>query len=217
VTKDNYETMRRAMVSNQLRTTAVSDTRVVQAMQDVPREAFVPAERQALAYVDVQIPLNSGRALNTPMATGRLLTEAQLRPDDNVLLIGAATGYCAALLSKLVAQVTAVECDAALAGAAQLALDGDSRVTITEGPLQAGAAGHAPYDVLMIDGAVPAIPQALIDQLADGARVVSGTIENGVTRLSQGRKIGGHVRMVSIVDADCALLPGFDQPKSFVF
>ncbi len=102
MTEQNFEPMRRAMVASQLRTTGVNDPRVIAAMGEVARERFVPAERAALAYADATVPLANGRALNPPMALGRLLTEAQLQGDERALVIGAATGYAAAVLARLV-------------------------------------------------------------------------------------------------------------------
>jgi protein-L-isoaspartate(D-aspartate) O-methyltransferase len=219
--KSQFEKMRRAMVDSQLRTTNVSDPRVIAAMESVPREQFVPDDRAALAYVDVQIPLGAGRALNAPMAIGRLLNEANVQPGDHVLLIGAATGYTAALLSRLAARVVGVECEAALADFSRKALSSVSNVTILDGALERGGqqstGDHGPYDLLFIDGAIEVLPETLTAQLKDGARIVGGTIEDGVTRLCQGRKIGGHVSLVSFIDADCAALPGFAKAKSFVF
>src|SRR3569832_1731211 len=119
---DRFEAMRHAMVASQLRTNAVSDARVVAAMTVVPREKFVPDEAAELAYRDTAVPLAHGRAQNLPIATGKLLTAAELRPDDRVLLIGAAVGYTAAVLAELVAVVVAVEVDPALARAARAAL-----------------------------------------------------------------------------------------------
>ncbi len=212
--KPLFEKMRRAMVDSQLRTTNVSDPRVIAAMEAVARENFVPTDRNALAYIDAQIPLGAGRALSSPMAIGRLLNEAKVQPGDTVLLIGSATGYTAALLSRLAERIVGVESDAGLAASA---LADVPNVAIVEGALELGAPDHGPYDVLFIDGAIEVLPETLTDQLRDGARIVSGIVEGGVTRLCQGRKIGGHVSLVSFVDADCAALPGFAKAKSFVF
>src|SRR5688500_16392619 len=101
MTEHNFEHMRRAMVASQLRTTGVSDPRVVAAMGEVSRERFVPAERCAAAYADLVLPLGHGRALNSPMALGRMLSEARLSGNERALVIGAATGYSAALLARL--------------------------------------------------------------------------------------------------------------------
>lgn len=209
--------MRHAMVASQLRTNAVSDTRVVLAMDTVPREAFLPAAVANLAYRDTAVPLTHGRSQNVPIATGRLLTQAELRATDRVLLIGAAGGYTAAVLAELVASVVAVESDPALMAIARSALAGHSKVRLVEGPLVAGHAAGAPYDVLMIDGAVEAVPQGLIDQVAVGGRIVSGLVDRGVTRLAAGRRTAGGFALLDFADIDCVALPGFSTPRSFTF
>lgn len=209
--------MRRAMVASQLRPNAVSDERVVAAMDAVPREAFLPGEAASMAYRDVALPVGRGRAQNVPIATGRLLTAAQLRPLDTVLLIGAVGGYTAAVLSRLVQSVVAVECDAALVAFAHTALAGYANVTVVEGPLEAGHAAAAPYDVLIVDGAIERMPDALVEQVAIGGRVASGLVDRGVTRLATGRRSAGGFGLVDFADIDCVVLPGFAQPRSFTF
>ncbi|WP_037496656.1 protein-L-isoaspartate O-methyltransferase family protein [Sphingomonas sp. KC8] len=208
--------MRLAMVSNQLRTTAVNDVRVVDAMRAVPREDYVPADRAAVAYVDTLVPLGGGRLLNSPMATGRLLTEIEAQPGDRALIIGAATGYSAALLAGLVAEVVALDEDAALTAKARAA-GLPANVTVVDGPLADGWAAGAPYDLVFIDGAIEQVPQTLIDQLADGGRLAAAVIERGVSRLSIGRKAGGGFGMIAFADAEAAPLPGFARPAAFTF
>lgn len=217
ITPADYADMRHAMVASQLRTNAVNDPRVVAAMARVPRELFVPDEARALAYRDTAVPLGAGRWTNGPVATGRLLTEAYLRADDRVLLIGAARGYAAAVLAELVASVVAVECDARLAGTAREALAGSSNVIVIEGPLAAGASADAPYDVLVIDGAVERVPDSLIVQLAPDARVVTGLVDRGVTRLAAGRRSAGGFGLADFADVECVVLPGFAAPSGFRF
>jgi protein-L-isoaspartate(D-aspartate) O-methyltransferase len=217
INPDRYEVMRHAMVASQLRTNAVSDPRVVAAMTQVPREAFLPVEAQAIAYRDTALPLGGGRFQNVPIATGRLLTEAYLLPTDKVLLIGAAGGYTAAVLAELVASVVAVECDASLAALARNALAGNEKVTLVEGALEAGHADGAPYDVLMIDGSVERVSDSLIAQLRDGGRVVSGIADRGITRLAAGSKTGGGFALFDFADIDCVPLPGFARAKTFTF
>lgn len=209
--------MRRAMVASQLRTNAVSDVRVVAAMDTVAREAFLPAELASVAYRDTAVPLGHGRAQNVPIATGRLLTQAELRAGDRVLLIGAAGGYTAAVLAELVAEVVAVESDPTLASFARTALANIARVTLIEGPLEAGYAAGAPYDVIVIDGAVEEVPAGLIEQVAVGGRVVTGILDRGVTRLSAGRRSAGGFGLIDFADVDCVGLPGFAVPQDFVF
>ena len=214
---DRFEAMRHAMVASQLRTNAVSDARVVAAMALVPREAFLPGDVAGLAYRDTAVPLAHGRAQNVPIATGKLLTAAELRADDRVLLIGAAGGYTAAVLAELVADVVAVEVDPLLAGAARTALAGTPGVTLVEGPLEAGHAASAPYDALIVDGAVEQLPDALIAQVKVGGRVVSGLADRGITRLASGRRSEGGFALLPFADVDCVVLPGFARPRSFTF
>ncbi|KQM19789.1 protein-L-isoaspartate O-methyltransferase [Sphingomonas sp. Leaf24] len=215
-TRPDFEAMRHAMVVSQLRTSAVSDPRVVDAMGEVPREAFVPASQAALAYRDAPLPLGGGRAINPPLITGRLLVAADIRPTDHVLLIGAAMGYAAAVLARLAASVVALEEDARLAGSARDAI-ADAKVTLVEGPLNAGWAEAAPYDVIIIDGAVDAVPDAIADQLAPGGRLTTGLVDRGVTRLALGRRSEGGFGLVDFADLDCVELPGFARPKTFQF
>ena len=216
MTEQNFEQMRRAMVASQLRTTGVDDPRVLAAMGAVPRERFVPADRAVIAYADAVLPLAAGRGLNSPMALGKLLTEAAPRPEDRALVVGAATGYAAAVLARLVASVVAVEEEPALAAMAKGLLAGD-KVKLVAGPLAKGHKAGAPYDLILIDGAVEQIPQALIDQLADGGRLAAGLIERGVQRLALGQRAGDGFGMVAFADAASAVLPGFAKPQGFSF
>lgn len=208
---------RHAMVASQLRTSGVSDARVVAAMAAVPREAFLPQAVRSLAYRDTMIALTEDRWQNTPLATGRLVNEARILPGDRVLLIGAAGGYTAAVLARLAREVVALESDAALAADARLALAPIGNVECVEGPLDAGWAAGAPYDVVVVDGAVEALPDAIVDQVRPGGRVVSGMVDRGVTRLAAGERTPGGFALFDFVDIDCAVLPGFAKPVSFRF
>jgi protein-L-isoaspartate(D-aspartate) O-methyltransferase len=216
MTEHNFEHMRRAMIASQLRTTGTNDPRVLAAMGEVPRERFVPKGRVAVAYADALVPLAAGRELNNPMALGRLLTEAAPLESDRAMVIGAATGYAAAVLARLVASVAAVEEDAGLAAAARAALAGTG-VAVVEGPMAEGHAEGAPYDLILIDGAVEFIPEALIAQLGEEGRLAAGIVENGVTRLALGRKAGEGFGMAAFADAAAAIIPGFVKPRTFTF
>ena len=217
MTEQNYSAMRAAMVSSQLRTNNVNDPRVIAAFERVARERFVPAERRSLAYVDVPVSLGQGRALNPAMATARLLTEAMLSPVDKLLLIGASTGYAAAVIAELVGSVVAVEEDEHLLALAQQNLAGDDRVTLVAGPLAAGCQAGAPYDVIIIDGAVESVDDRIIGQLADGGRLLAGVDDAGVTRLVSGRRVGNICPLISFADVETVRLPGFARAKSFAF
>ena len=216
MTEQAFEQMRRAMVASQLRTTGVSDPRVVAAMGAVPRERFVPAERRATAYADALVPLGRGRWLNPPMALGRMLSEARLGGSERALVIGAATGYSAAVLARLVGSVVALEEDAQLAVAARTALAG-TEVEIVEGPLAGGWNPGAPYDFILIDGAVEQVPAAIAGQVADGGEIALALVEDGVTRLALARVAAGAFGTTAFADAEAAVLPGFARPAGFIF
>jgi len=208
----DYAAARQAMVDSQLRPQGVNDPLVVAAMARVPREEFVPAEHRALAYLDRSVPLGEGRQLPPPEAVGLLLTAIGPRPGQRALVIGAATGYSAALLADIGLDVVAVESAAEFVGSAA-----SHGLTIVNGPLEAGHAKAAPYDLILIDGAIDHLPDTLIDQLADGGMVGYAAIDRGVTRLTIGRKAGGAIGLRSIADCGVPPLPGFSRPRAFIF
>jgi len=216
MTEHNFDHMRRAMVASQLRTTGVNDPRVVAAMGAVPRERFVPPDRVPMAYADALVPLGNGRDLNTPMSLGRMLTEAAPREQDRTLVVGAATGYAAAVLAELVGSVVAVEEDQRLAAVAREALAG-TEVKLVEGPLTQGHAEGAPYDLILIDGAVEFVPDAIVEQLADNGRLAAALLVEGVAQISIGRRGGAGFGMAAVSDAASAILPGFVKPRGFTF
>lgn len=217
MSETNFETMRAAMVSNQLRTSAVSDAQVVEAMRAVPREAFMPADRTDLAYIDTPVAVGEGRSINPPLVTGRLLTALAPRAGERALVVGAATGYAAAVLAELGLNVTALEENATLAAFAMGALANFAGVKVVSGPLAQGAAEDAPYDVILIDGAVEQVPDVLKAQLVDGGRMAGALVERGVTRLAFGRKVGDSLLLADFVDSEAVPLPGFAVPAGFVF
>ncbi|MCP4617692.1 MAG: protein-L-isoaspartate O-methyltransferase [Bradyrhizobium sp.] len=217
VEANRFEAMRHAMVASQLRTNAVNDVRVVEAMARVPREDFLPEEHRAIAYRDTLLPLAGGRRHNLPLATGRLLTVAEIRPADKVLLIGAAGGYAAALLADLANSVVAVEEEPSLAALARTALAAYANVELVEGPLAAGHAAEGPYDLIVVDGAAEELPATLLGQLETGGRVVTGLLDRGVTRLAAGRRTEGGFGLADFADIECAVLPGFERLRTFQF
>lgn len=216
MTEHNFEHMRRAMVASQLRTTGVNDPRVVAAMGEVPRERFVPSERCALAYADALVPLGNDRHLNSPMALGRMLSEARLGGDERALVIGAATGYSAAVLGRLAKSVVAIEEVPELAEFARGALAGTG-IELVEAPLAQGHEAGAPYDFILIDGAVDHVPPAIVEQLADGGEFALALLDEGVTRLCVGRVVAGAFGTTAFADAAAAVLPGFVEPRGFSF
>lgn len=195
MSKGDFAAMRAAMVASQLRTSDVNDPAVIAAMASVPREDFVPAALRETCYIDRSIPLGDGQMMNPPLATGRLLCAAQIEAGDKVLLLGDTTGYTAALLKAMGAEVTSVSTNPAK-----------------------GNAKNAPYDAILIEGAVDAFPAALTSQLAEGGRITMGLVERGVTRLVSGCKAGGAVGFVALADMEMARAAGFEPEKAgFVF
>ncbi len=214
----DFALMRRAMVASQLRTSAVTDAGVLAAMGRVPRERFVGPGQRATAYVDRALPLAAapGRAINPPLATARLLDALGPRHGERALVIGAATGYAVAILAEIGLAVTALEEDGVLAEIARVALE-HRALSIDVGPLAAGHAGGGPYDVILIDGAVEAVPRALVDQLVDGGRLAAGLVERGVTRLAFGRRTGDAFGITAFADGEVVMLPGFAPAPAFSF
>ncbi len=208
----DFAAARRTMIENQLRPVGVSDPLVLDAMGSVAREQFVPEDSRPLAYVDRSIPIGEGRYLAPPEVLGQLLTQMAPKPGETALVVGAGTGYAAAVLAAIGCKVAALESSPDLAARA-----GKLGITITQGPLEAGHKAGAPYDLILIDGAVEFIPDAIVEQLADGGRLGAALVENGITRLIVGQKVGGAFGYLSISDAGVAPLPGFTRPRGFRF
>jgi protein-L-isoaspartate(D-aspartate) O-methyltransferase len=208
----DYSAARAAMVDNQLRPQGVSDPAVLQAMATVPREQFLPDHSRPLAYVDRSVAIGPGRFLAAPAALGRLLTQMAPERGQRALVVGAGTGYSAALLAAMGLEVVAVESAPELAGKAR-----ELGIEVIEGPLEAGHHAGAPYDQVLIDGAVQLIPDAIIAQLADGGRLGTALVDRGVARLIVGRKSGDAFGYLSIGDAGVPALPGFTRAIAFTF
>ena len=208
------------MVESQLRTNKVTDEAVLEAFLAVPRERFVPPDLAGIAYIDDDVPLGGGRVLLEPMVLARLLQLAQLRAEDKVLEIGAATGYATTILARLVERVVGLECDARLAATARTRVKeiGSDRVTLVEGPLERGHPAAAPYDVILVNGAVATIPDAVAQQLAEGGRLV--TVIQPPQGMGQGvlmTRVEGRLSQRPAFDAATVLLPGFRPAPAFVF
>ena len=208
----DFAAAREDMVESQLRPEGVTDHAVIAAMGSVPREDFVSEQARPLAYMDRAVELGSGRFLSAPTVLGQLLTQMAPYKGDRALVVGAGTGYSAAILKHIGCEVVALESDPALAARARaLGLE------VVEGPLEAGAKRGAPYQQILIDGAVEFIPDAIVAQLADGGRLGGALLDRGITRLIVGRKAGGAFGYLSIADAGVAALPGFSRPREFTF
>jgi protein-L-isoaspartate(D-aspartate) O-methyltransferase len=200
------------MIDSQLRPQGVSDPAVLLAMSSVPREQFLPDQSRPLAYVDRAVAVGPGRFLAAPAVLGQLLTQMAPERGQRALVVGAGTGYSAALLAAMGLEVVAVESAPELAGKAR-----ELGIEVIEGALEAGHREGAPYDQILIDGAVEMLPDGIIAQLADGGRLGTALVDRGVTRLIVGRKSGDAFGYLSIGDAGVPVLPGFTRAKAFTF
>ncbi len=205
------------MVESQLRTNDVNDAALIRAILAVPRERHVPPAQQDAAYIDRPVPLSPGRSLNPPVATARLIDAARVEPGQKVLVVGAASGYSAAVIAEMGAEVTALECDPALVALARQALGSAPGITLVEGALDAGVAAAAPFDSIVVDGAVEQLSDALIAQIKVGGRAAFATLDRGVSRLCAGVKTAGGFGATPFVDYEAVALPGFAAPRVFTF
>jgi protein-L-isoaspartate(D-aspartate) O-methyltransferase len=184
---------RRAMITSQLRTSGVNEPWVLEAMGGIAREDYVPAAMRDAAYIDRAIPLGDGRFLAAPIVHGRMLAEAAPTATDKVLLVGDSIGYLAALLRPL-------------AGSVDVVAPGD-----------AAAEGEGGYSLIVIDGAIEVLPEALCARLVEGGRVVTGQVSRGVTRLAVGTKATGVVSLLPLAEMGIPVLPELAAPKRWSF
>ena len=200
------------MVESQLRPQGVSDPAVLEAMRTVAREKFLPPQTRPLAYVDRAVLMGDGRFLAGTRRARLAAYEMVPEPGQRALVVGAGTGYSAAVLRRWASKVTALESSAELAATARA-----NGIEVVEGPLEAGWKKGAPYDQILIDGAVEYIPDAIVAQLADGGRLGAALVDRGIARLIVGRKVAGAFGYMSVSDAGVPPLPGFTCPKAFTF
>lgn len=201
------------MIDSQLRTVGVSDDVVLSAIGSVPRENFVPAHLKGLAYADAALEVGTGRWLLEPMVLALLLQNARIRAGERVLIIGAATGYSAAVVAALGAVVTAVECDTALIASAR-----DAGVDVNEGPLGAGWPAAAPYDLVLFEGAIETVPAAIAAQLSPAGRAAAVVRTGGIGRAFAGPVLAdGRIAGLPFLEVAAKPLPGFTHAREFVF
>jgi protein-L-isoaspartate(D-aspartate) O-methyltransferase len=218
-----FSTARQKMVDGQVRTSEVTDSRIIEAMLAVPREAFVPAKLQALAYLDLDLDVSDGgspeRFLIKPAVTAKLLQAAEIGETDNVLVVGCATGYLAALVARLAARVTATEGDSALAGRAKaiLAELAVGNVTVKAAAAADGDSANGPYDVIVLNGETEVQPAELYRQLKQGGRlagVFALTRPARATIVTHSHTDFGYR---ALFDAAAPVLPGLERVPAFVF
>ncbi len=219
----DFAALRRAMIDGQVRTSNVTDLRVIGAMLELPRERFVPRDKIDLAYLDLDIPVSApgrpARRMLKPMVLAKLLQAAEVRDHHHVLDIGATTGYSSALLGRLAGSVIALEEDAELAQTAREALAalGAANVKVVTGALRAGWPEGGPYDLIVLEGASEIVPHHLQSQLKEGGRLICMLRRGAAGRAMLYRAQAGELSGWPIFDAAAQVLPGFEREPEFVF
>lgn len=212
---------RKNMVESQVRPSDVTDRRITAAMMALPRERFLPPHLAGLAYSDGALALGDGRGLMAPRDFARLIQLAVIGDGDRVLDVGSAGGYSAAVLSRLAREVVALESNhgEALNATATLPEFGGANVKIVSGPLEAGWPEGAPYDVIVVEGALDAVPATLLAQLAPGGRLVAILVADGIGRAAVFGPGPGHSAAPRLAfEASAPRLPGFvSTAEKFVF
>lgn len=218
----DFAAQRNNMVESQLRPNQITDEAVLTAMEELPREIFVPTALADVSYIDEDLAIAPGRTMLEPMVQARLVQSAGIKPGDKVLEIGCGTGYGTALLAKLGAKVTAIDIDSTLLAAAAANLRRlNLSAEFSAAPLERGMPEHGPYNVIIISGAVAAVPEAWGKQLVEGGRLLvivradNGVAQNGNAQLYL--KTAGVVAGHTIFAAQTPYLPGFAPQQRFTF
>ncbi|MCL6284128.1 protein-L-isoaspartate O-methyltransferase [Ruegeria sp. 2012CJ41-6] len=213
----DFAARRRTMVDTQIRPSDVTKFPIIEAMLDVPREAFVPDARREAAYAEEMLDLGDGRVLPEPRTFAKMLDALNIQDDEAVLDVAAALGYSTAVTARLAQLVVAVEEDADMAGEAQSLLSeaGADNAIVHHGPLAEGAAEHGPYDAILVQGGVEQVPEALLAQLKEGGRMACTFVEDGVGTVRIGYKSGGRLSWRYAFNAGGQLLPGFTKQPEF--
>ena len=219
--------LRRVMVDNQVRTFDVTDQRVLDALLETPREPFMPDALASLAYSDAPLTLTAtgggeGRVMMAPMVLAKLIQNSRYAADSRALVVGAATGYAAAVLARLVASVTALDSDEGFGETARRVLAPFGNVEVVTGPMPAGHAAAAPYDVILVNGAVETHLDRLLDQLAQDGSLVAVDAKFGNATRRSGKamrydKVAGGISPRALFDSTLPVLPEFRQTPAFTF
>jgi protein-L-isoaspartate(D-aspartate) O-methyltransferase len=216
-------TVREKMVDGQVRTNDVTDSRILDAMLDIPRELFVPENKRALAYLDLDLDVSEAGGAKgymiKPQVIAKLLQAAEVKTHDKVLVVGSATGYAAALAARLARQVTATEADPTLVAKGKSILEqlGFANVTIKAGAPADGDPAGAPYDVILLNGATEVAPERLFAQLSEGGRLVGVFARSKPARATIVTRAPGDLGHRALFDAAAPVLVGLEQVPGFVF
>ncbi len=214
----DYAQRRTTMVDTQVRPSDVTKFPIIEAMLKIPRELFVPAEKREAAYVGENVDLGGGRVVLDPRTLAKMLEAVNIQPDELVLDIGAGYGYSTALAAHLSEAVVGLEENHDFAAEAErsLAEAGADNAAIVEGTLADGAAKHGPYDVILVQGAVQHLPQAITEQLKEGGRIVAIFQDGALGVVRVGYRIDGQMTWRFSFNAGAPVLPGFEANRAFV-
>lgn len=213
----DFASRRTMMVDTQVRPSDVTKFPIIDAMLTIAREDFVPAAQREAAYLGENLSLGQGRVLLDPRTLAKMLDALAISNEELVLDVGCAMGYSAAVIAHMAEAVVAVEADEAMAKEAQdaLALSGSDNVIVHTGPLSEGAPKHGPYDVIIIEGGVADVPEALIAQLKDGGRIAAVFIAGALGEVRVGHKRKDHVSWRMAFNAGAPVLDGFARESAF--
>lgn len=215
----DFAAAREAMVDGQVRPSDVTAYPIIAAMLAVPREDFVPEALRPVAYLGEHVPLAPGRVILDPRVFAKLLDALRVGPKDLVLDVGCGLGYSTAVLARMAEAVIAVEEDAAFAHDAEigLAANGIDNALVHHGPLAEGCAEHGPYDAIIVQGAVEALPAAFETQLKPGGRIVAIFTDGAHGQARIGARTEQGLAWRRAFDASAPVLPGFERIKAFEF
>ena len=215
----DYAAAREAMVDRQVRTADVTRYPIIAAMLAVPREDFLPAALQPVAYLGEHVPLAPGRVLLDPRVFAKLLDALAVGPTDLVLDLGCGYGYSAAVLARMAEAVVALESDQAMAAEAEalLAAHGADNAVVHAGPLGEGVAEHGPFDAVIVEGAIEILPHPIEAQLKVGGRIAAIFAEGAGGQARLGLRTPDGITWRRIFDATAPVIPGFAATKAFEF
>ncbi len=217
-TDPDFAARRVTMVDTQVRPADVTKFPIIEAMLHVRREDFVPPGRREAAYVGENLNIGGGRVMLDPRTLAKMLDGLDIQPGERILDLGAGYGYASAVLARLGGRVVGLEDDPTRAAAAVLALTADEAgdVVIETGSLAIGAPGHAPFDVILVEGAVEVVPEAILAQLAPEGRIAAIFAEGSLGTVRIGHESAGTVYWRSVFHAGAPVLPGFARNAAFV-
>ena len=214
----DFASRRVTMVDTQVRPSDVTKFPIIAAMLEIRREVFMPDAQREAAYVGENIALGGGRVVLEARTLAKMLDALDIQPTELVLDIGCGYGYSAAVIAHLAEAVIAVEADETMAAEAQrrLSVEGVDNAVVVAGSLDRGAVKHGPYDAVLVQGGVEAVPDAVLDQIRDGGRMAAIFMSGALGKAMVGYKSGGRVTWRFAFNAAAPVLPGFAAVRGFV-